>query len=149
TQAAGYGDHGELIGKRWDSLQAGAGGVTVATLFKRVIEAGGTPFDKADAADDFEEYVPTDAELQASKKAENRWTFLTLEDMEQLPPPQWLVDGFIQEETLVAIYGAPESGKSFLAIDMAMSVASDRRWHGRQVMPGAVLYIAAEGAMGL
>lgn len=149
TQAAGYADHGELVGKRWDSLQVGAGGVMVATLFKRVIEAGGTPFDKADAADDFEEYVPTDAELKAMKRAEDRWTFLTLEDMEQLPPPQWLVDGFIQEETLVAIYGAPESGKSFLAIDMAMSVASDRRWHGRDVMPGAVLYIAAEGAMGL
>ena len=55
----------------------------------------------------------------------------------------------LTEGSLAAIYGAPESGKSFLAVDMSMAVAGGIDWHGRAVERGAVLYIAAEGAPGL
>ena len=146
TQAAGYGDHAENIGRRWDSLRAGEGGVTVATLFKRVIDSGGTPVDRDQPENDFE---PVAMDSSSSEKAEERWPFLTLEELRALPPPRWLVEGLIQEQTIAAIYGAPEAGKSFLAIDLIMSVASGRPWHGRAVTQGPVLYIAAEGALGL
>lgn len=58
TEGAGYEDHAEVIGKRWDSLHATAsrGGrpVTVAHLFGLIIERGKAPIDRAAAGDDFE-----------------------------------------------------------------------------------------------
>jgi RecA-family ATPase len=40
-------------------------------------------------------------------------------------------------------------GKSFIAIDMALSVASGRPWQGHVTRQGFVLYIAAEGGTGI
>ena len=65
-----------------------------------------------------------------------------------MPPVEFLVDGLIPERSFAMIYGAPGSGKSFLAIDMALSVAHGVDWHGMPVKKGAVLYIAGEGIGG-
>ncbi len=43
------------------------------------------------------------------------------------------------------LYGHPGIGKSFLALDMAASVAAGRPWHGHDVVQGQVLYVAGEG----
>jgi hypothetical protein len=149
TGDATYADDAWVIGRRWDSLhaEAGRGGrpITIKYLHKVVQEHGGQVAQVA-AEDDFEPVDMADFPVTPKQK---RWHFLTLEQLEALPPPKWLVDGVIQEDTIVAIYGPPESFKSFLAIDLVMSVASNRTWHGRDVVAGAVLYIAAEGALGL
>src|SRR5262249_15763255 len=36
-------------------------------------------------------------------------------------------------------------GKSFLALDWALSIAHGGQWHGHEVKQGAVIYVAAEG----
>lgn len=41
--------------------------------------------------------------------------------------------------------GEPGTFKSFLAIDIALSVATGRPWQGRTALQGPVLFIAAEG----
>ena len=46
------------------------------------------------------------------------------------------------------MYGAPGTGKSFLAIDIALSVAHGQAWQGQDVKTGPVLYIAGEGIGG-
>jgi RecA-family ATPase len=51
--------------------------------------------------------------------------------------------------TLALIYGEPGSGKTFLATDLAMHIALGRSWFGRSVTPGAVVYVACEGAAGI
>lgn len=66
-----------------------------------------------------------------------------------LPPPEWLVDTIIPEGGLVGLYGPPESTKSFLAIDLALCVATGRAWHGHPVQKGFVLYVASEGGPGI
>ena len=45
--------------------------------------------------------------------------------------------------------GASGCGKSFLAVDMACSIASDAAFHGRKVRTAKVLYIAGEGQRGI
>ncbi|MBH1764599.1 AAA family ATPase [Stenotrophomonas maltophilia] len=139
-----FADHEWIVGRRWDSLHAGrADAVTIATLRRRLNEAG-SDIAPPNAADDFDvgdEVEPTEER--------SRWNFLSLDDVESLPPPRWLVPGVLTEGSLAAIYGAPESGKSFLAVDMSMAIAGGVDWHGRQVERGGVLYIAAEGAPGL
>lgn len=132
------------VGRRWDSLHADRDeAVTTATLQMFLSEVGGG-IAPPDAADDFDVWD----EIEHAEER-SRWNFLSLDDVESLPPPRWLVPGVLTEGSLAAIYGAPESGKSFLAVDMSMAIAGGVDWHGRQVERGGVLYIAAEGAPGL
>lgn len=139
-----YSDQKWIVGRRWDSLHnQREGGVTTATLQMFLSEVGGG-IAPPDAAEDFDVWDEVEPAEERS-----RWNFLSLEDVESLPPPKWLVPGVLTEASLAAIYGAPESGKSFLAVDMSMAIAGGIDWHGRQVERGGVLYIAAEGAPGL
>ena len=144
TSDPAYADHEWIVGRRWDSLHADRDdAVTIATLRRRLNEAG-TDIAPPDAADDFDVWDEVEPAEERS-----RWNFLSLDDVESLPPPRWLVPGVLTEGSLAAIYGAPESGKSFLAVDVSMAIAGGIDWHGRQVERGGVLYIAAEGAPGL
>jgi hypothetical protein len=66
-----------------------------------------------------------------------------------LPAPTWMIDRIIPSGGLVAIYGAPGCGKSFVALDIAFSIATAQAWQGHEVQPGHVLYLAAEGGAGM
>ena len=65
-----------------------------------------------------------------------------------MPPVEFLVDGLITDTGFTMMYGAPGTGKSFIAIDIALSVAHGIEWQGQEVKPGPVLYIAGEGIGG-
>lgn len=64
-------------------------------------------------------------------------------------PIAWLVEGYIEEDAIAVMYGAPGKGKSFLALDVSCCIASNTPFHGHQVKAGAVFYIAGEGHNGL
>ena len=64
-------------------------------------------------------------------------------------PIKWLVSGVLEAGVLAAAFGAPASGKSFVAIDLALSVASGRAWNDRGVKQGSVVYFAGEGKAGI
>ena len=65
-----------------------------------------------------------------------------------MPPVEFLIDQLLPEKAFTMMYGSPGSGKSFLAIDMALSVANGVPWQGYETKRGAVLYIAGEGVGG-
>jgi 5S rRNA maturation endonuclease (ribonuclease M5) len=69
-------------------------------------------------------------------------------ELKRMPPVEWLVDGLLTQYGFSVMYGAPASGKSFIALDMALSVATGRPWQGQPVKQSAVCYIAAEGGGG-
>ncbi|PZO63517.1 MAG: hypothetical protein DI498_13285 [Paracoccus denitrificans] len=50
---------------------------------------------------------------------------------------------------LSMLYGPSNSGKTFVALDIAMRVAAGTPWRGYKINGGAVLYIAAEGGAGV
>ena len=60
-------------------------------------------------------------------------------------PLRWHIEGLIPEDGLIPIYGPPKQGKTFSAIDMGASVATDTPFHGRKVAYGTVFYICGEG----
>lgn len=62
--------------------------------------------------------------------------------------PAWVIHGLIPARGLVVIVGPPKSGKSFFATDMFLSVACDRSYGGRAVLPGSVFYCTGEGQSG-
>lgn len=67
----------------------------------------------------------------------------------ELPAPSWLVKDHIPHGGVIGMYGPPGGGKSFVALDLALSVASDIDWQGQLTEHGFVVYIAAEGGFGL
>ncbi len=140
---AEYSDCYEINARRWDSLHDTSRGgkpVTIAYLFEVMKQHNGVVVED----DDFDDFDPVDG----AEPGALRWPILSRAEMKALPPPKWLIPGLLPEAGLVAIYGAPSSGKSFLALDIAMAIASDTHWHGRKVVAGNVLYIAAEGSAG-
>lgn len=66
-----------------------------------------------------------------------------------VPKPTWLLDQVLETNSLSVMYGSPGCGKTFLALDIALSVASGRPWAGRDTKQGYVLYVGAEGYISL
>lgn len=75
--------------------------------------------------------------------------FLTMDQLAALPPPSWLINGWLTLDACSWIVGAPGSGKSFAGLSMALSVATGRAWYGQEVKQGNVGYVVAEGAAGM
>mgnify|MGYP001171880374 CR=1 FL=1 len=69
-------------------------------------------------------------------------------DMKPCLERPYLVKGWLDQSALSVLYGPSNSGKSFLALDLAHHVAKGRTWGSRRVNRGRVLYIAAEGGGG-
>jgi hypothetical protein len=74
---------------------------------------------------------------------------LSIADLEALPAPEWQIDGMWQSNTLMVFYGETNTGKSFVALDWAFCFAAGKPWQGRDVKPGVVVYIYAEGRQNL
>lgn len=118
----------------------------------------------------FEDAVQTEIDRARARKearrreAEERDTHLTSDegraaaaaafeaefiDLEDIPDPEPLIDGFVYRDTLVRTFGPPKSLKSFVTLDMAAHVSLGHEWHGRRVTQGKVLYVVAEGLRGV
>lgn len=72
-------------------------------------------------------------------------TFLTLSELAMRPRPRWLVDNMLVEGGISLFTGAPASFKSFVALDIALSVATGTHAFGNKTFSGKVVYVAAEG----
>lgn len=71
------------------------------------------------------------------------------QELLNLPAPTWLVDKIIPAGGAIALWGMPGAAKSFIAIDVALSVAAGKDWNGHSVARGFVVYVSAEGGAGI
>src|SRR5262245_55472585 len=63
-----------------------------------------------------------------------------------VPTPDALVEGVLSSGSLSVLVGAPGSFKTFLALDLSLTIASGESWLGKyHVKQGPVIYVAAEG----
>jgi hypothetical protein len=74
--------------------------------------------------------------------------FAPFDAFRDIEPPEYIVDGLIEDRALSAVIGAPGAGKSFVVLDIACSIASGSAWKGRPVKRTRVLYVAGEGVSG-
>jgi hypothetical protein len=74
---------------------------------------------------------------------------LSLDDLENLPDPEWIVDGVVPADAMVTVFGAPGSTKSFWALDIACSIASGAPFGEANVRKGKVIYCVGEGLRGM
>lgn len=78
-----------------------------------------------------------------------KFPILSIRELEKLPPLSWLVEGHFPKGGLATIYGEPGSGKSFLALDIGLSIGAGRAWNKKASKQGKALYVCAEGAAGI
>lgn len=69
-------------------------------------------------------------------------------DEDREPPLSWMVKGLLVDGGLSSIFGAPGTSKTFLALDLALSIAHGRDWFGRRTAAGGVVYVTGEGSSG-
>jgi hypothetical protein len=73
--------------------------------------------------------------------------FISLPDLLDMPKAEWLVDGLIRQQSMALMFGAPDTLKTFLALDLSASVILREPWLGHEIYTsGPVLYVAAEGS---
>lgn len=83
--------------------------------------------------------------------AQASFRLLNLGELLAVPrPTEWLLKGYLEAQSLACLFGVSGSMKTFLAIDMGLTIASGISWHGVSTPhPGPVIYIAGEGQRGL
>jgi hypothetical protein len=99
--------------------------------------------------DGFEDDDDDGDPYSAANKDRPTFRLLTVHELRELPPPQWLVQGLLQKQSLSVLYGPSGEGKSFVALDLAASIGAGTDWHGRKVQQGPVVYVVAEGGRGI
>lgn len=76
--------------------------------------------------------------------------FVKLSDFANTPPNEnWVIYDYLMSPATTLMFGESGKGKSFVAIDMSLCIASGRQWHGNDVEQGAVIYMAGEGRDGI
>jgi phage/plasmid primase-like uncharacterized protein len=71
---------------------------------------------------------------------------------EQPDPIRWQIKRWLQSQALIMVHGPSGGGKTFMVLDMVLSVASKgavSEWFGNKVRHGTVVYLAGEGHHGL
>lgn len=79
----------------------------------------------------------------------NRIRIRSLSELVALEPPSWLITEYLPNKSLITLYGTPGCGKSFLALDLGLSIAMGEPWLEREVDQGGVIYIACEAIAGM
>src|ERR687884_1274004 len=75
---------------------------------------------------------------------------LTVEELEQLPAPRWLVHNHLVAESISVLFGPSGGGKTFVALDLALAIATGQPWLGTEKVEGGyVVYPTGEGLSGL
>jgi hypothetical protein len=76
---------------------------------------------------------------------------MSIADLRALPARNYIIEGWIFEDSLGFVYGDPGCGKSFLILDWLLHLAYKMpAWHGIPIKsPGPILYILQEDERGL
>lgn len=87
----------------------------------------------------------------AQNPVRHRWR--TLDDLDNVPRSAWLVDKLLPAVALAHLIGMSQSLKSFIALDMALSLATGTPFAGSArfgvAEPVPVLYVVGEGVRGI
>jgi AAA domain len=96
-------------------------------------------------ASKFESLPPLPPEEQPTP----RFTFVQAAEYANQPPPDWIIEDVLPKAELAVTFGESGAGKSFVALDVAFSVARGVDWNGKKVKQGRVAYVCAEGSGGV
>ena len=126
----------------WRSFGRGDGPpITMRSVAKL---AGVSPSGSA-SPEEFENEVEAAAPTEARAA---KFKFEPVHSFASATSLEWWVKQVLPKAGLAVLYGASGAGKSFVMLDMAMSIARGVAWRDKRVRQGRVAYIAAEGSAG-
>ncbi|MBO6807272.1 helicase RepA family protein [Thalassospira sp.] len=70
-------------------------------------------------------------------------------DLKEIPAPDYLIKSLLDQGAMSVVYGAPNSGKTFVCLDLLISIARGAEWRGKRVKQGTAIYLAAEAGHGI
>ena len=140
----------EGVEYQWRSFRGptpGRASITMASVIKMAKEAGYRP---SEAASREQVLAKAEAIMAAlPTKSVGRFGPVPIYDLTLAPPMEWLIKGVLPKAELGVLFGASGSGKTFVALDLAFSIARGIAWRERRTTRGRVVIIAAEGAGGI
>jgi len=143
----------EAVEYQWRSFRGpvpGRPSVTMASVIKMAKDADGRP--SIATAEQLAEAV---ADVQASMDGatppdfDGKFHIIRGAAAIDRPPLEWWIKGVMPKGDLGILFGASGSGKTFVALDLALALSQGTVWRGHRVQKARVLYIAAEGGGGL
>lgn len=114
---------------------------------EHTVKARGKGISAVASLDEFDVLEPVDTAVEATDKP-LRFTVQQAGTFSRGKAPAWLIKGVLPHAELIVLFGESGSGKTFLTLDLSMSVARGVDWRGRRTKSGRVVYIAAEGGGG-
>lgn len=115
--------------------------------------AGSDQYKTIDSGFDFGWRRPlTELSLTEEQVDEAAKAWISGDALDQLPPPEWLLPGWLEMNSVAQIFGEPGVGKSFIALDIAARVSRGLGWptaDNTPARPLRVAYVIAEGVLGL
>lgn len=77
--------------------------------------------------------------------------FQTADELLQagIKPPQWIIKGMLERDSLAMMYGQSGGGKSYVALRMATAIARGTTFHNHATKQGTVVYMCGEGYRGV
>lgn len=90
----------------------------------------------------------TEEEKKQEEIKRKRFEPISLSNFRNRPPQTWIIKNVLPRAELAVIFGESGSGKSFLALDMMMTISKGEDWWGKKTKKGNVVYICAEGIYG-
>lgn len=123
--------------------------IGAATLYYQAQQNGWVspnPIPQSNAEDDFG--IVSDAEIPVSEKKPNRLFVLRPGEILLDTGRISLIQDTIDPGAMSIMFGESNTGKTFVAMDMAFHIAAGLPWNGKRTQQGNVLYIAAEGGRG-
>lgn len=140
----------EGVEYQWRSFRGptpGRASITMASVIKMAKAVGYRPSEAASREQVLAKAEAIMAELP--KKSLGRFGPVPIYDLTLAPPMDWLIKGVLPRGELGVLFGASGSGKTFVALDLAFSVARGVAWRERRTARGRVVVIAAEGGAGI
>lgn len=99
---------------------------------------------------DANDYANAGHDLKALLEAKAEWFEHADSYLTQPETVQWLVKHWLPRGGVTMIFGASNSGKTFAALDMLLSISTGQEdWLGEKVKQGNVIYLCGEGRIGL
>lgn len=84
------------------------------------------------------------------KSPELHYKLLSVGEVCESSSMHWIVKGIIPRIGLTALYGPSGSGKSFLLLDLALTIATgEAYWFGHRISAVPIIYVCLEGESGL
>lgn len=89
-------------------------------------------------------FEKVDLETEGNGNLRSELQLIAFSEATYSPRSNHLIKGILDQESMAVMYGQSNTGKSFVALDMAFHIAAGRAWSGRAVAQGGVVYFAAE-----